>query len=67
MARLREVRPAWLVSTVISENTPIYVGDELKWLLKVGDGYISRVVVFLLKIYPPFLQREREREKHPLQ
>ena len=32
------------------------VGNELKWLLKEGVGVFLKVVIFLLKIRPPYMQ-----------
>ena len=41
--------------TIISRKCA-HVGDELKWLFKVGVGVFSRVEIFLSKIRPPHMQ-----------
>ena len=51
------MRLAWLVSAVISKDTPINFSGSSKSRL----GVFSRVVVFLLKIYP-LTCRQRESE-----
>ena len=61
MARLRKVRLAWLVSAIISKDTP--KSNELSDSSKSGMGVFSRVMVFLLKIYPPHMKTKGERNR----
>ena len=61
MARLRKVRLAWLVSAVISKDMP--KSNELSDSSKSGMGVFSRVMVFLLKIYPPHMKTKGERNR----